>query len=68
MARISSHLLKQIARHIAEVPATPEDLALAATQLGPQVEGLARLDELNLASVEPATVVPLPTAEQQIHG
>ena len=68
MARISSHLLQQISRHISGVPAPPEDLAIAATQLALQVDGLARLDELDLLNVEPATVVPPPSQEQRTHG
>ncbi len=68
MARISTHLLQQISRHIGCVPAAPEDLAVAAAQLAPQVQGLARLDELDLQRVEPATVVLPPPQEQGIHG
>ncbi len=68
MARISSYLLQQISRHISGVPAAPEDLAAAAAQLAVQVDGLARLDELELLGVEPATVMLPASQEQQIHG
>jgi hypothetical protein len=68
MARISFHLLQQISRHISGVPAPPEDLAVAAAQLAPQLDGLGRLDELDLLSVEPATVVLPPSQEPRTHG
>jgi hypothetical protein len=68
MARISSHLLQQISRHISGVPAPPEDLAIAAAQLASQEEGLARLDELDLLNVEPATAVSPPSQEPRTHG
>ncbi len=67
MARISSHLLQQISRHIAGMPATPEDLAVVAAQFASQVDGLARLDELNLLEVEPAPVLLPPSPEQASH-
>ena len=68
MARISSHLLQQISRHISGIPATSEELAVVAAQLAPQVDGLARLDELDLLNVEPAPVLLLPAPEQPSHA
>ncbi len=68
MARISSHLLQQIGRHIAGVPASPEDLAIVASQLAPNLDGLVRLDDLELLGVEPATIVPPPSPEPRTHG
>jgi hypothetical protein len=35
----------------------PRDLTSIAAQLGGQLDGLARLDDLDLLNVEPATVV-----------
>ena len=68
MARISSHLLQQISRHISGIPATPEELSVIAAQLASQMDGLARLDELDLLNVEPAPVVLPPSLEQPSHG
>ncbi len=68
MARISSHLLQQIGRHIARVPAAPEDLTIVAAQLAPQLDGLARLDELSRLGVEPAIIVPPPSPEPRSRG
>jgi len=66
MASVSEELLQSIAEVLARVPADPTDLSSAAVQLGSQLDGLARLDDLDLLMVEPATVV-LPPAEAP-HG
>ena len=68
MARLSAHLLQQIGRHIARVPATPEDLATIAAQLAPQLQALARLDDLDLLAIEPAIVLPPLFPEPRAHG
>jgi len=57
MAPVSIHLLKSLSRHLSRVPTDSADLALAASQLASQLDGLDRLDELDLLAVEPATVV-----------
>jgi hypothetical protein len=61
MPSVSTELLQSIAEVLARVPADPGDLSSTAVQLGSQLEGLARLDELDLLLVEPATVVLPPT-------
>jgi hypothetical protein len=60
MASIPTQLLQSIAETLARVPASPADLAACAAQLGAQLDGLARLDELDLLNVEPATVLLTP--------
>jgi hypothetical protein len=62
MAPISSDLLRALSQEWSRIPTGPEDLALAAAQLAAQQEPLARLDELDLLGVEPATVL-LPPQE-----
>ncbi len=62
MAPITSDLLRALSQDLSRIPTSPEDLALAAAQLAGQQEPLARLDELDLLSVEPATVL-LPPPE-----
>jgi hypothetical protein len=63
MASISTRFLQSLTRHLSRVPASPDDLATAAAQLAAQRDGLARLDELDLLDVEPATVL-LPPPEE----
>ncbi|MBI4572321.1 MAG: hypothetical protein HY713_03430 [candidate division NC10 bacterium] len=62
MAPISIHLLQALSQELSQIPVDPGDLAIAASQLAAQLEGLARLDDLDLSSVEPATVL-LPPME-----
>jgi len=63
MASVSIPLLQALTQELSGIPASPGDLAIAATQLGSQLDGLARLDDLELLAVEPATVlVPSPEA------
>lgn len=63
MASIAPALLQAITQELARLPADPTDLAIAAAQLSGQLDGLARLDELDLLHVEPAVVL-LPPAEE----
>ncbi len=62
MAPISIHLLEALSQELSRIPTDPGDLAIAAAQLAAQLEGLARLDDLDLSAVEPATVL-LPPME-----
>lgn len=62
MAPISTHVLQAISQELSRIPVDPGDLAIAASQLTLQLDGLARLDELDLLAVEPATVL-LPPSE-----
>lgn len=61
MASISKELLQSIAEVLARVPVDPADLPSNVAQLGSQLDGLARLDDLDLLNVEPATVLLPPT-------
>jgi len=62
MANVSTQLLQALSQELSRIPADPGDLAIAASQIGGQLDGLARLDDLDLLTVEPATVL-LPPAE-----
>lgn len=62
MASVSTALLQAIADVLARVPVDPNDLASNVVQLDSQLDGLARLDDLELLAVEPATVF-LPPGE-----
>lgn len=66
MAVLSKELLQSIAEVLARVPVESVDLASNVAQIGSQFDGLARLDDLDLLGVEPATVV-LPPREAP-HG
>ncbi len=66
MPTISTQLLQALSQELSRIPTEPGDLAIAATQLGAQLDGLARLDNLDLLAVEPATVF-LPPLEDP-HG
>jgi hypothetical protein len=61
MTSIPTALLQSIADVLARVPVDPADLPANVAQLGAQLDGLARLDDLDLLNVEPATVVLPPT-------
>lgn len=63
MPTISIQLLQALSQELFRIPAEPNDLAIAATQIGAQLDGLDRLDDLDLLAVEPATVL-LPPAEE----
>jgi len=60
MGTPSTDLLQAITQQLSRIPTAQGDLAVAAAQLGAQMEGLARLDDLDLATVEPATVLLSP--------
>jgi len=62
MASISKELLQSIAEVLARVPVDPADLPSNVAQLGSQLDGLVRLDDLDLLDVEPATML-LPPME-----
>ena len=62
MASLSIQLLQALTQELTRLPANPGDLAIAARQLGPQLDGLARLDDLELLAVEPATIL-VPSSE-----
>ncbi len=66
MTIISTQFLQAISRELSRIPTEPGDLAVAATQLGAQLDGLARLDNLDLLAVEPATVFLPPLVDP--HG
>jgi hypothetical protein len=57
----SQELLHTIAADLARLPVEAADLPSIAAQLGAQLDGLARLDEFDLLTVEPATVLLPPT-------
>jgi len=61
MASVSKELLHTIAEALARVPVDPTELPSIGAQLGAQLDGLAKLDDLDLQSVEPATVILPPT-------
>jgi len=61
MAPLSPALLGEIAQTLARFPLDPADLPAIQAQLAAQADGLTRLDALDLAAVEPATVLLPPT-------
>lgn len=61
MASIPKALLQSVADVLARVPVDAADLDSTALQLGAQIDGLTRLDDLDLLNVEPATVLLPPT-------
>ena len=61
MTALSKELLQSIAEVLARVPVDPADLAGHVAQRGSQLDGLSRLDDLDLLHVEPATVLLPPT-------
>ncbi len=54
---LSPELLQAVARELAQLAVDLRDLEPIAAPLAGQLQGLARLDELDLSSVEPATVL-----------
>ncbi len=69
MASVSVQFLQALTQELSGIPANPGDLAIAATQLGSQLDGLARLDDLDLLAVEPVTVfVALQEAPEAPHA
>jgi len=65
MANVSTQLLQGLSQELSRIPVDPADLAIAASQVGAQLDGLARLDDLDLLAVEPATVLLPPTEENR---
>ena len=57
MANVSTRFLQALSQELSLIPTDPADLVFAASQLGAQLDGLTRLDELDLLAVEPATVL-----------
>ena len=57
MANVSTRFLQALSQELSLIPTDPADLIFAASQLGAQLDGLTRLDELDLLAVEPATVL-----------
>jgi Asp-tRNA(Asn)/Glu-tRNA(Gln) amidotransferase C subunit len=68
MSPLSTHILKSISRHLSRVPTDPNDLTVAAAQLRSALDGLDRLDELDLLSVEPATQLLPPSEGHHANG
>jgi hypothetical protein len=68
MAPISTQVLQAISQELSRIPVDPGDLAIAAAQLGGQLDGLARLDDLDLLAVEPATVRLSPSEDAHAAG
>ncbi len=64
MASLSPTLLRDVAEALARIPVEAADLPAIQAQLAAQGDGLARLDALDLAAIEPATVL-LPPAEEK---
>jgi len=62
MTAISTQVLQALSQQLSRIPTDQGDLAIAASQLSAQLDGLARLDDLDLLAVEPATVL-LPPLE-----
>ena len=62
MAAIPTSLIQSVAESLARMPVDPADLAAVAASVGSQIEGLASLQELDLLTIEPATVL-LPPRE-----
>ncbi len=65
MANVSTQFLQVFSQELSLIPTDPADLAFAASQFGAQLDGLVRLDELDLLGVEPATVLLPPTEENR---
>lgn len=65
MSSVSTRFLQALSQELSLISTDPADLVFAASQLGAQLDGLARLDELDLLGVEPATVLLPPTEENR---
>lgn len=67
MTAIPTQMLQALSQELSRIPADPADLPIAAAQIGAQLDGLTRLDELDLLAVEPATVLlPPPEANRGV--
>ncbi len=62
MTAVPIHVLQTLSQELSRIPADPADLHIAAAQIGAQLDGLTRLDDLDLLAVEPATML-LPPVE-----
>ncbi len=60
MSALTPELLAALAREYSQLSVPAPDLASVLAQLAPQLEALARLDELDLRPVEPALILPAP--------
>ncbi len=60
MPPISPDLIQAIATNLAKVPVNAADLPAVAAAVGSQVEGLTRLQDVAVHTVEPATIVVPP--------
>jgi hypothetical protein len=56
MATIPKSLIQAVAKSLARLPIDPADLAAVAASVEAQADGLAKLQELDLLTIEPATV------------
>jgi len=54
---LTPELLQTVARELSRLTLDPADAPVVTAMLGAQLEGLARLDELDLAAVEPAVAL-----------
>ena len=68
MSPLSNHFLKSVSRHLSRVPTDPSDLTVVAAQLSSAQDGLDRLDELDLLTVEPATQLLPPSEGHHANG
>jgi hypothetical protein len=59
---LTPELLQSVARELGRLTLDPDDARVVAGMVGSQQDGLARLDELDLAGVEPAVALD-PDAE-----
>jgi hypothetical protein len=65
MSSVSTRFLQALSQELSLISTDPADLLFAASQLGAQLDGLARLDDLDLLVVEPATVLLTSTEENR---
>jgi hypothetical protein len=68
MAPLSTHILKSISRHLSQVPTDSSDLEVAAAQIASLLDGLDRMEELDLLTVEPATGLLPPSERYHANG
>jgi hypothetical protein len=66
MTSITPDLLQALSQALTQIPTDPADLPIAVSQLSAQLPGLARLDDLDLAAVEPATVLLPPLEDSRV--
>ncbi len=61
MLSIPNSLIQSVAESLARMPIDAADVAAVAASVASQVDGLAKLRDLDLQRVEPATVFLPPT-------